>query len=187
MLVLALRPLWYVDHSNLGGGYSQLIEFLQKSKGQPIDGTRAYSEQSVRWLYWYVGIPAIAALCDHLPSNAAVATVASLSGNYLETVRSYCDVPGVGLDTADPVELARLAQAAGRDGKQMYVLAPKRTDLPGVAAEASAFSTVRAQHWNSTLTSPPCCKGYEERSLFVGTVSSDGRVALLPPGGPTLP
>jgi hypothetical protein len=300
MLVLALRPLWYVDHSNLGGGYSQLIEFLQKAGGQPIDGTRAYSEQSVRWLYWYVGIPAIAAgvvglavllartvrrlepalvlpmtmwlttaalylnkvsitpdqiwgsrrllpvvfpmlllgaalaaglllrlryggalalvlavvvgwntvaasdqlwlfregtpqlaevtaLCDHLPPNAAVATVASLSGNYLQTVRSYCDVPGVGLDTADPAELERLAQAAGQDGKQLYVLAPKPTNLPGVAADASAFSTVRATHWNSTLTTPPCCHGYEERSLFVGTVSSDGRVALLPPGGPTLP
>ncbi|MDQ1631439.1 MAG: hypothetical protein QOC80_1411 [Frankiaceae bacterium] len=300
LFVLALRPLWYVDHSNLGGGYSQLIEFLQKAGGQPIDGTRAYSEQSVRWLYWYVGIPAIAAgvvglavllartvrrlepalvlpmtmwlttaalylnkvsitpdqiwgsrrllpvvfpmlllgaalaaglllrlryggvlalvlavvvgwntvaasdqlwlfregtpqlaevtaLCDHLPPNAAVATVASLSGNYLQTVRSYCDVPGVGLDTADPAELERLAQAAGQDGKQLYVLAPKPTNLPGVAADASAFSTVRATHWNSTLTTPPCCHGYEERSLFVGTVSSDGRVALLPPGGPTLP
>ena len=300
MLVLALRPLWYVDHSNLGGGYSELIEFLQKAKGQPIDGTRAYSEQSVRWLYWYVGIPAVAAgvvglafllartvrrlepelvlpmtmwlttaalylnkvsitpdqiwgsrrllpvvfpmvllgaalaaglllrvrfgawlalvlavavgwntvavsdqlwlvrqgtpqlaeitaLCDHLPPDAAVVTVASLSGNYLQTVRSYCDVPGVGVKTGDPIELGRLAAAAARDRKQLYVLAPKRTDLPGIAPDALAFSSVRAGHWNSTLTSPPCCDGFEERSLFVGMVTPDGRIALLPQGGPTVP
>lgn len=300
MLVLALRPLWYVDHSNLGGSYSQLIEFLQKATGQPVDGTRAYSEQSVRWLYWYVGIPAVAtgvaglavllartvrrlepalvlpvtmwlmtsalylnkvsitpdqiwgsrrllplifpmvllgaalaagwllrirfggllvlllgvvvgwntisvsdnlwlkregtpqlaeitALCRHLPSRAAIVTVSDLSANYLETVRSYCDVPGVGVDTADPAELGRLAGAAERDGRQLYAIAQKSTDLPGVPADAPAFSTVHATHWDSTLTTPPCCDGYEERSLFVGSVTPAGRVTLLPPGGPTLP
>ena len=96
-------------------------------------------------------------------------------------------MPGVGVKTGDPIELGRLAAAAARDRQQLYVLAPKRTDLPGIAPDALAFSSVRAGHWNSTLTSPPCCDGFEERSLFVGMVTPDGRIALLPRGGPTVP
>jgi hypothetical protein len=300
MAVLASRPLWYVDHSNLGGGYSDYIEFLQKAKHQPVDGTRAYSEQSVKWLSWYVGIPAVAAgvlglalvlartvrrleselvlpltmwlftaglylnkvsitpdqvwgsrrllplvfpmvllgaavlaawlvrlrvpgvvaalalggavvwntidasddlwgvrqgtpqlaevqaVCAALPDDAAVVTVDSLTGNYLQTVRSYCDVPGVGVRDTDAAELGRLAVAARQAGKPLYVLATKRDPLPGVAADAPAFSTIRAPHWNSTLTTRPKAKGYDQRTLFLGTVAPDGTVTLLPPGGPTL-
>jgi hypothetical protein len=135
------------------------------------------------------GTPQLAevqAVCAALPDDAAVVTVDSLTGNYLQTVRSYCDVPGVGVRDTDAAELGRLAVAARQAGKPLYVLATKRDPLPGVAADAPAFSTIRAPHWNSTLTTRPKAKGYDQRTLFLGTVAPDGTVTLLPPGGPTL-
>jgi hypothetical protein len=57
LLVLASRPLWYVGHGT--GGGARFIESLQRSQGLPVDGSRNYSEQSVRWVSWYAGWPAL--------------------------------------------------------------------------------------------------------------------------------
>lgn len=37
------------------------IGFLQQREGQPVDESRTYAEQSMRWLGWYLGVPALAA------------------------------------------------------------------------------------------------------------------------------
>ncbi|MCD0451179.1 hypothetical protein LO762_18525 [Actinocorallia sp. API 0066] len=38
---------------------SDYIAFLQKSVGLPVDGTRQYTELSLHWVSWYVGVPAL--------------------------------------------------------------------------------------------------------------------------------
>ncbi|MEV0348873.1 hypothetical protein AB0H88_24115 [Nonomuraea sp. NPDC050680] len=38
---------------------SEFIRQTQKANGLPVDGTRLYSELSLHWVSWYVGIPAI--------------------------------------------------------------------------------------------------------------------------------
>ncbi|MFI0405025.1 hypothetical protein [Actinomadura sp. 3N508] len=63
MLGFALRPLVQTvrrepatrdDELNV-----QFIETVQKIQHLPVDGTRQYSEQTLYWVSWYIGIPAL--------------------------------------------------------------------------------------------------------------------------------
>ncbi|MFC4115476.1 glycosyltransferase family 39 protein [Nonomuraea zeae] len=38
---------------------AEMIEQTQRANGLPIDGTRLYSESSLHWVIWYVGIPVV--------------------------------------------------------------------------------------------------------------------------------
>ncbi|GAB2848340.1 hypothetical protein GCM10022221_54620 [Actinocorallia aurea] len=38
---------------------SQYIAYIQEAIGLPVDGTRQYTELSLHWVAWYVGIPAL--------------------------------------------------------------------------------------------------------------------------------
>jgi hypothetical protein len=300
MAVLASRPLWYTAHRGTGGGFANYIEFLQAARHLPIDGSRSYDELSVKWLYWYVGIPAVVlgvlglagllartvrsleprlvlpmtmwvttaalyltkvsitpdqiwgsrrllpvvfplvllgmaialgwllgqrlwgrlaagvlvivvawntvaasdglwgvrqgvpqlaevqGLCRALPEDAAVVAVGSLANNYLQTIRSYCQVPAAGMPKPDPALFRQTSQAVAASGRVLYAVAPKAGQLPGVPSNAAAFSHIQAPHWNATLTTPPCCRSLDDRSLFVGAVNRDGSVQLLAPSGPQL-
>ena len=46
-----VRPL--IQHTH--AGFNPTIAFVQKLNGLPIDGTKRYAENSVRWISWYVG------------------------------------------------------------------------------------------------------------------------------------
>ncbi|MFB9251603.1 hypothetical protein ACFFWE_25455 [Sphaerisporangium melleum] len=39
---------------------SIFIEWTQQANGLPADGERLYSEQSLYWVFWYIGVPAVA-------------------------------------------------------------------------------------------------------------------------------
>jgi hypothetical protein len=58
LVVLITRPWWYVSHGGLDNG---LVAAIQQREGLPVDGTRLYTEDSVKWLSWYYGWPAVAA------------------------------------------------------------------------------------------------------------------------------
>ena len=53
----AVRPFVQVDTWDR----TLPIGFLQQREGQAVDENRTYAEQSVRWLGWYLGLPALAA------------------------------------------------------------------------------------------------------------------------------
>lgn len=63
MLAFALRPLVQTvrrtpatedDRMNV-----RFIETIQRIQGLPVDGTRQYSELSLHWVSWYIGVPAL--------------------------------------------------------------------------------------------------------------------------------
>lgn len=58
--LLASRPLWwqgrYVDPAS-GTGYA--VQVLQAAAGQPLDAARSYDEQTLAWVAWYLGVPAV--------------------------------------------------------------------------------------------------------------------------------
>ena len=128
----------------------------------------------------------ISAVCAALPPDAAVVTSPSLTSDYLQTVRSYCDVPAAGAPGASAAELAPFAQAARTSGRQPFVLAdapiPSGTPTDG----DGAFSHVFVPHWDATLLSRPDHAGKEGRRLYLGRLAPDGSVTLLPPGGPQM-
>jgi hypothetical protein len=56
LLVLFSRPWWYVSHGALD---NPVVQHLQQAAGDPVDGTRLYSEQSFTWISWYYGWPVV--------------------------------------------------------------------------------------------------------------------------------
>jgi hypothetical protein len=55
---LVTRPLWYVGLGT--GGSVGFIEGLQRAQGVlPVDGNRNYAEDSLTWVSWYAGWPAL--------------------------------------------------------------------------------------------------------------------------------
>ncbi len=58
---LFVRPWVLIDHSQTDPGVREYTEEMQRLLLLPVDGTRAYAEQSLRWVAWYVGWAAVAA------------------------------------------------------------------------------------------------------------------------------
>ncbi len=57
---LVSRPLWLVDRriSELPGA-DDFVAALQREQGLALDPTRTYAENSVIWVAWWVGVPAL--------------------------------------------------------------------------------------------------------------------------------
>lgn len=58
---LFVRPYVLVDHSTSDPGVITFVENMQRGLRLPVDGTRGYAEQSLRWVAWYVGWPMLVA------------------------------------------------------------------------------------------------------------------------------
>jgi hypothetical protein len=63
MIAFAVRPLAQtvrrVPHTLDDQINATFIASVQKSTGLPVDGTRQYSELSLQWVIWYIGLPAL--------------------------------------------------------------------------------------------------------------------------------
>lgn len=57
---LFVRPWVLIDHSTTDRGVADFVGFMQHNLGLPVDGSRGYTEQSLRWVAWYLGWPLIA-------------------------------------------------------------------------------------------------------------------------------
>jgi hypothetical protein len=57
---LFVRPWLQVTHFPVDQT-TRILAGLQRDQGLPVDGTRLYAEQTLRWVSWYVGWPALAA------------------------------------------------------------------------------------------------------------------------------
>jgi hypothetical protein len=59
-VVLASRPLWWQGHhTDPGTGFGYAVQVLQAAAGQPLDASRSYDEQTLAWVSWYLGVPAV--------------------------------------------------------------------------------------------------------------------------------
>ncbi|HEX5121444.1 MAG TPA: hypothetical protein VFW65_40195 [Pseudonocardiaceae bacterium] len=52
---LFVRPYVSTDHSNADPGVRKFVANAQRALGLPVDGTRGYAENSLRWVAWYLG------------------------------------------------------------------------------------------------------------------------------------
>jgi hypothetical protein len=57
--VLISRPLWWEGHFIQEAPIRTSITHYQQVEGLPIDGSRSYDEQTIRWLSWYLGWPVV--------------------------------------------------------------------------------------------------------------------------------
>ncbi|WP_282948122.1 hypothetical protein [Cellulomonas endometrii] len=59
-VVLASRPLWWEGHhTDPASGFGYAVQVLQAAAGQPLDASRSYDEQTLAWVSWYLGVPAV--------------------------------------------------------------------------------------------------------------------------------
>ncbi|KGN36940.1 hypothetical protein [Knoellia subterranea] len=58
-LFLASRPLWQTVRQSPDDPGSRVVAGLQLRQGLTVDGGRTYAEQTVTWLSWWVGVPAL--------------------------------------------------------------------------------------------------------------------------------
>jgi hypothetical protein len=56
---LVVRPYVQVVRANGTSGFETAIAAYQLAAGQPIDPGRLYSEISIHWVFWYIGVPAV--------------------------------------------------------------------------------------------------------------------------------
>jgi hypothetical protein len=59
VVVLVSRPLWWKGHFIQEAPIRTSITHYQQREGLPIDGSRSYDEQTIRWLSWYLGWPLV--------------------------------------------------------------------------------------------------------------------------------
>jgi hypothetical protein len=59
LIALLIRPTVQTAHWTPGPGTAGYVAALQKLLGLPVEPTRSYAEDSLYWVIWYIGIPAL--------------------------------------------------------------------------------------------------------------------------------
>ncbi len=108
------------------------------------------------------------------PDGALVAVDGSAQVSYLQTIRSYCDVPAIGLVDAAPAQLATVRAAVAAHGRTLYVLSTDAAAMHFVGAAPPPFSTVTTSRWPSVIDTSPRHASAETVTVYLGTVRPDG-------------
>ncbi len=59
LIALLIRPSFQTAHWTPGPGTAAYVAALQKLLGLPVEPTRSYAEDTLYWVIWYIGIPAL--------------------------------------------------------------------------------------------------------------------------------
>ena len=59
LIGFAIRPYVQTVHGRPSRAVASFISSLQRLQGLPVDPTRLYSEQTLYWVIWYVGLPTV--------------------------------------------------------------------------------------------------------------------------------
>jgi hypothetical protein len=116
-------------------------------------------------------------LCAHLPDDAAVivAQTQNLDQNYIQTVRSFCEVPVASAPMDQPLDFyAELAARWAARGRVLYVVAPQMHFGTFWPATSTQIASTRYRNIEKTLQGRP--DGFEsyEFALFVRRIEPAG-------------
>jgi hypothetical protein len=196
--VLISRPLWWKGHFIQEAPIRTSITHYQHQEGLPIDGSRSYDEQTIRWLSWYLGWPVVLIAAAGLIWLVARAgrtrdprlmcflgvfgTVAAL---YLNDV-SITPIQVWAMRRFLPVVLPGLLIAAAWLGVQLVHRWPPALWLGGVVAAGICVSPLL--FWNPLVTVGEQQGEYDEVMAACNAIHS-GRVVVsgVPASGYYLP
>ena len=120
---------------------------------------------------------AVHALCAAVPPDGAVLVVdESLRWGYLQTIRSYCEVPTLALVGASPRQVGDAARAVSAHGRTLYVVASNPSQLTFDGPVPPAFFTAVFTRWPSTLEMAPTEPIEQTVRVYLGRAEADGRV-----------
>jgi hypothetical protein len=119
-------------------------------------------------------------ICTAVGKHGAIITTDHVDVvSYNQTLRSFCDVPVVGLLDDTNVELDTVAAAVRAHGRVPYLLGQDPNVTGGQPGHA--FSVVNVQRWptliNETATGPDT----QQYAVWLSVVEPDGRFVPVPP------
>jgi len=59
LIWFAIRPYAETVHGTPGAAVAHFVASLQRAQGLPADPTRSYAEDTLYWVIWYIGLPAV--------------------------------------------------------------------------------------------------------------------------------
>jgi hypothetical protein len=124
----------------------------------------------------------VAAICSYVGASGAVLEVdQSAQWGYGQTIRSYCNVPSLGLLSPTSAQLATVRASLLASGRTLYVLSEDPSQIPFVrsALHPEPFSSVATSRWPSTLHTTPVGSATERVTVYLGVVLPSGRVEPL--------
>lgn len=124
----------------------------------------------------------VTVLCAAVPPDGAVLVVdESLRWGYLQTIRSYCEVPTLALVGASARQVADAARAVSAHGRTLYVVASNPSQLTFDGPVPPAFFTAVFTRWPSTLEEAPTEPIEQTVRVYLGRAEADGRVVPTQP------
>ncbi len=122
----------------------------------------------------------VKAICAQVgPSGAVVDLDYNSQWSYAQTIRSYCNVPTLGLLGATPAQLAQVRASLLQHGKTLYVLAEDPSKIKTVTGKPTVFSRAATTRWPSTLHVTPTKPAVEIVTVYLGLVQPDGLAQTL--------
>jgi hypothetical protein len=123
-------------------------------------------------------------ICSHVAPRGAVLDVdPPAQTSYSQTIRSYCNVPSLGLVGASRAQLAGVRAAVASHGRVLYLLSTDVTKIefaPG-STPTAPFSVVNTTRWPSVLHGPPSGIIHEQVAVYLATVREDGLAVPVTP------
>lgn len=128
------------------------------------------------------------AICSSVGRDGAVVELdgATVFG-YGQSVRSFCDVPAIGLPGASEAQLAAAAAAARSHGRTLYALTqdPELLHLAGVTTAEAAFkvgalAVVNVTRWPTQINEAPSEPDPQQYAVWLARVNGDGTTQELP-------
>jgi hypothetical protein len=125
----------------------------------------------------------VQAICAAVGKDGAVVEVDAYSlAAYGQTMRSYCNVPSIGLVGATPAQLAAMNAAVSAHHRRLFVMSRDSGKVPFAAGGSTTpFSTVITKAWPHFVGGPPTLPGGLATPIYLGTVGADGRVSSVKP------
>jgi hypothetical protein len=118
-------------------------------------------------------------ICTAVGPHGAIVEVDkdSIAG-YGQSLRSFCDVPTIGLLDASPAQLAQVGAAARAHGRRLFVLGQTPDHTGGTAGHA--FSVVNVERWPTQINQPPDQGDIQQYAVWLSEVDASG--VLVPVG-----
>jgi hypothetical protein len=128
-------------------------------------------------------LPQVQAICAAVGSRGAIVEVdAAAIFGYGQTLRSFCNVPTIGLVGATPDQLAAVKRSVTAHGRVLYVLSqdPARAQY-AAGSTPPAFSRVVVQRWPTQINKAPDTADGQTYTMFLSTVDDAGFAHPVPP------
>lgn len=92
---------------------------------------------------------------------------------YGQSVRSFCDVPADGLDSASAQSIKQISDAVRAHGRVLFVLGQSPQATGGQPGHA--FSVVNVVRWPTVINTAPTMPAKEQYAVWLSRVDADGR------------